>query len=116
MDVKSLVNYNAIADGISWVKLNYGVTSEAVNKTFNLGSDLTSGLVEIKIPRTSLEKDNSQYPEGGVEIEISYGSSNPENEWYYSVYYTIDNTYGIDYEDYVTRVPEGAWGLAIAKE
>ena len=75
-------------------------------------------MIEIKIPRSSLESEDPQRPEDGVEIEISVGSSevDPDSDGtciYTS--YTIDNSYEVSYNGFVTHVPDGAWGLAIIK-
>jgi hypothetical protein len=68
-------------------------------------------LIEIKIPRSSLESEDPQRPEDGVEIEISVGSSevDPDSDGtciYTS--YTIDNSYEVSYNGFVTHVPDGA--------
>lgn len=119
IDIKSLLASSVVSyKGIKWLKLNSGVTSEALEKVFDFGSDLTSGLIEIKIPRSSLESEDPQRPEDGVEIEISVGSSevDPDSDGtYIYTYYTIDNSYEVSYNGFVTHVPDGAWGLAIIK-
>ena len=72
---------------------------------------MTSGIIEIKIPRTELLEDNFIDPDG-IEIELEAGSSKTYGYYIYC-YYTITNDSNTKYSSFVVPVPNVAWALAI---
>ena len=69
IDVKQLLarinNISTFSD-IKWINISSGTTKSF---TQEFDSAMTSGIIEIKIPRTELLEDNSIDPDG-IEIEL----------------------------------------------
>ena len=116
IDVKQLLarinNISTFSD-IKWISILSGTTNSF---TQEFDSAMTSGIIEIKIPRTELLEDNSIDPDG-IEIELGVGSSKLSPEeiagYYIYCYYTITNDSNTKYSSFVVPVPNGAWTLAI---
>lgn len=111
IDVKQLLarinNISTFSD-IKWINISSGTTNSF---TQEFDSAMTSGIIEIKIPRTELLEDNSIDPDG-IEIELEAGSSKLDLYYIYC-YYTITNDSNTKYSSFVVPVPNGAWALAI---
>ena len=111
IDVKQLLarinNISTFSD-IKWISILSGTTNSF---TQEFDSAMTSGIIEIKIPRTELLEDNFIDPDG-IEIELEAGSSKTYGYYIYC-YYTITNDSNTKYSSFVVPVPNGAWALAI---
>ena len=101
---------------VKWISIFSG--TEAQTQIFD--SAVTSGIIEIKIPREELEEDSLRdgtIDPDGVEIELGIGSSklSPENTdgYYIYCYYTITNDPNTKYSPFVVKVPNGAWAFAL---
>lgn len=111
IDVKQLLaRINNISNfpDIKWISILSGTTNSF---TQEFDSAMTSGIIEIKIPRTELLEDNFIDPDG-IEIELEAGSSKTYGYYIYC-YYTITNDSNTKYSSFVVPVPNGAWALAI---
>lgn len=114
IDVKQLLaRINNISNfpDIKWISILSGTTNSF---TQEFDSAMTSGIIEIKIPRTELLEDNFIDPDG-IEIELEAGSSKTYGYYIYC-YYTITNDSNTKYSSFVVPVPNGAWALAIPQD